>query len=141
MTYEFYVRYLLVKSILDIKPEPFGVQHKRFKIFSSPQIKNSIISVISIIPSKDIEKKINLLASEFHLDKAAVVNDLIDIGAQQKLIDFALDKYTKKKVSLGKAAEIAGISIREMLDILTEKEIPLHISKKSILSDFEASAQ
>ena len=70
-----------------------------------------------------------------------MVNDLIDIGAQQKLIDFALDKYTKKKVSLGKAAEIAGISIREMLDILTEKEIPLHISKKSILSDFEASAQ
>lgn len=99
------------------------------------------MSVISITPSKDIEKKIDLLASEFHLDKAAVVNDLIDIGAQQKLIDFALDKYTKKKVSLGKAAEIAGISIREMLDILTEKEIPFHISKKSILSDFEASAQ
>ena len=99
------------------------------------------MSVISITPSKDIEKKIDLLASEFHLDKAAVVNDLIDIGAQQKLIDFALDKYTKKKVSLGKAAEIAGISIREMMDILTEKEIPLHISKKSILSDFEASAQ
>lgn len=99
------------------------------------------MSVISITPSKDIEKKIDLLASEFHLDKAAVVNDLIDIGSQQKLIDFALDKYTKKKVSLGKAAEIAGISIREMLDILNEKEIPLHISKKSILSDFEASAQ
>ncbi|NOR49345.1 MAG: hypothetical protein GQ533_15090 [Methanosarcinaceae archaeon] len=99
------------------------------------------MSVISITPSKDIEKKIDLLASEFHLDKAAVVNDLIDIGAQQKLIDFALDKYTKKKVSLGKAAEIAGISIREMLDTLNEKEIPLHISKKSILSDFEASAQ
>ncbi len=117
------------------------VHVKCLKIFLSPQIKNSIMSVISITPSKDIEKKIDLLASEFHLDKAAVVNDLIDIGAQQKLIDFALDKYTKKKVSLGKAAEIAGISIREMLDILNEKEIPLHISKKSILSDFEASAQ
>ncbi|KAF5422850.1 MAG: putative antitoxin, contains HTH domain [Candidatus Methanocomedens sp.] len=117
------------------------VHVKCLKIFLSSQIKNSIMSVISITPSKDIEKKIDLLASEFHLDKAAVVNDLIDIGAQQKLIDFALDKYTKKKVSLGKAAEIAGISIREMLDILNEKEIPLHISKKSILSDFEASAQ
>ncbi|MBA1340850.1 MAG: hypothetical protein C5S40_01800 [ANME-2 cluster archaeon] len=132
---------LLAKNILDIKPKHFSVKHKRLKIFLSPQIKNSIMSVISITPSKDIEKKIDLLASEFHLDKAAVVNDLIDIGAQQKLIDFALDKYMKKKVSLGKAAEIAGISIREMLDILNEKEIPLHISKKSILSDFEASAQ
>ncbi|MCK4929409.1 MAG: UPF0175 family protein [Methanosarcinales archaeon] len=99
------------------------------------------MSVISVNLSKDIEKKIDMLASELHLDKTAVVNDLIDIGARQKLIDYALDKYSRKKVSPGKAAEIAGISIREMLDILDEKEIPLHISKKSILSDFEASAK
>ena len=38
-----------------------------------------------------------------------------------------------KKVSLGKAAEIAGVSIREMLDILNEKDISLHISKKSLV--------
>jgi predicted HTH domain antitoxin len=43
----------------------------------------------------------------------------------------------EKKVSLAKAAEIAGISIREMLDILNEKCIPLHISQKSIMKDFE----
>jgi predicted HTH domain antitoxin len=99
------------------------------------------MSVISVTPSKDIEKKIDMLASELHLDKATIVNDLIDIGTRQKLIDYALDKYTRKKLSLGKAAEIAGFSIREMMDILDEKEIPLHISKKSILSDFEASAK
>jgi len=99
------------------------------------------MSVISVHPSKDIEKKIDMLVSELHLDKTAVVNDLIDIGARQKLIDYALDKYTRKKVSLGKAAEIAGVSIREIVDILDEKGIPLHISKKSILSDFEASAK
>ncbi len=99
------------------------------------------MSVISVSPSKEIEKKIDMLASELHLDKAVVVNDLIDIGTRQKLIDYALDKYTRKKVSLGKAAEIAGVSIREMLDILDEKDIPLHISKKSILSDFEDSAK
>ena len=99
------------------------------------------MSVISVSPSKEIEKKIDMLASELHLDKAAVVNDLIDIETRQKLIDHAIDKYTRKKLSLDKAAEIAGISIREMLDILDEKEIPLHISKKSILNDFEASAK
>jgi predicted HTH domain antitoxin len=111
------------------------------KIFLSTEIKSYNMSVISVSPSKDIEKKIDMLASELHLDKVAVVNDLIDIGARQKLIDHAIDKYTRKKLSLDKAAEIAGISIREMLDILDEKEIPLHISKKSILNDFEASAK
>ena len=47
----------------------------------------------------------------------------------------------EKKVSLAKAADIAGISIREMLDILNEKGIPLHISQKSIMKDFEAAMQ
>jgi len=39
MTYEFYVCYLFVKNILDIKPKHFIIKHKRLKIFLSPQIK------------------------------------------------------------------------------------------------------
>jgi len=39
MTYEFYVRYLFVKNILDIKPKHFIIKHKCLKIFLSPQIK------------------------------------------------------------------------------------------------------
>ncbi len=99
------------------------------------------MSGISITPPEDIENKINMLATVSHMDRSAVIRSIIDIGVRQKLIEYSLDQYMQKKVSLGKAAEIAGISIREMLDILNEKGIPLHISQKSILEDFKAALQ
>ncbi len=99
------------------------------------------MSDISITAPEDIENKINMLAAGFHMDRSAVIRSIIDIGMRQKLIEYSLNQYMQKKVSLGKAAEIAGISIREMLDILNEKGIPLHISQKSILEDFEAAMQ
>ena len=99
------------------------------------------MSGLSITPPKDIENKIDMLASVFHMDRSAVIRSIIDIGVRQKLIEYSLNQYMQKKVSIGKAAEIAGISIREMLDILNEKGIPLHISQKSILEDFKAALQ
>ena len=99
------------------------------------------MSVISVNTSEDIDKKISMLTRGYHIDRLTMIQNLIDIGVQQKMIEYALEQYGKKKVSLGKAAEIAGVSIREMLDILNEKDITLHISKKSVLSDFEAAVQ
>jgi len=97
------------------------------------------MSVISVTTSDDIDQKIVMLTSGLHMDRSTIIKNLLDIGIQQKLTEYALNEYVKKKVSVGKAAEIAGVSIREMLDILNEKDIPLHISQKSIMKDFEAA--
>ncbi len=99
------------------------------------------MSKISITAPEDIETKIKMLAAGLHLDRSAVIRSIIDIGVRQKLIEYSLNQYMKKKISLAKAAEIADISIREMLDILNEKGIPQHISQKSIMKDFEAAIQ
>lgn len=41
-------------------------------------------------------------------------------------LEFALKEYLNDKVSLGKAADIAGISIWEMLDELKKRNITLN---------------
>jgi predicted HTH domain antitoxin len=82
-----------------------------------------------------------MLAAGLNMDRSALIRSIIDVGVQQKLIEYSLNQFMEKKISLAKAAEIAGISIREMLDILNEKGIPLHISQKSIMKDFEAAMQ
>ncbi len=99
------------------------------------------MSEISITAPEDIENKIKMLAAGLHMDRSGVIRSIIDAGVQQKLIEYSLNQFMQKKVSLAKAAEIAGISIREMLDILNEKGMPLHISQKSIVEDFEAAMQ
>ncbi len=41
-------------------------------------------------------------------------------------LEFTLDEYLSDKFSLGKASEIAGISIWEMLDELKKKNVTLN---------------
>ncbi|MDI6885416.1 MAG: UPF0175 family protein [archaeon] len=40
---------------------------------------------------------------------------------------------------MAKAAEIADLSVREMMDLIKEKGIPLHISIEDVREDFEAA--
>lgn len=97
------------------------------------------MSDISIKLSKELEKKLNLLVSELHIEKEAMVHSLLSIGMKEKLIDYAITQFINKKITLAKAAEIAGITLRQMIDILGEKGVSLHISEKNIQEDFEAA--
>ncbi len=49
----------------------------------------------------------------------------------------ALDKYRDGKVSLSKAAEVAGVSISEMMDLLAEHGITSHLQSE----DYRESLQ
>jgi predicted HTH domain antitoxin len=49
--------------------------------------------------------------------------------------------YKNKKVSLAKAAEIADVSVREMMDLIKERGIALHITTEDIREDFEAAME
>jgi len=53
----------------------------------------------------------------------------------RKLI--ALELFREKKISLGKASEIAGLSVDEMISLLKEKEIPLNYSVENFEKDLK----
>lgn len=50
----------------------------------------------------------------------------------------AIELFREKKVSLGKAAQIAGISKEEMLGVLAVQKIPIHYSVKDLHQDVAA---
>ncbi|RKY57294.1 MAG: UPF0175 family protein [Candidatus Latescibacterota bacterium] len=49
----------------------------------------------------------------------------------------AIELYREGVVSLGKAAEIAGVDKVEMMDLLRRKKIPLHYGLKELREDME----
>lgn len=53
----------------------------------------------------------------------------------RKLI--ALELFREKKISLGKASEIAGLSVDEMISLLKEKEISLNYSEENFEKDLK----
>jgi predicted HTH domain antitoxin len=83
--------------------------------------------------SKEISDLIAEISVEEKLDRSSVVRRLLDIGVRQWRIQNALERYGQGSVTLPRAAELAGVSIYEMIAILEERKIPYRYD----LSDLE----
>ncbi len=57
---------------------------------------------------------------------------------KEALKSIAIELYREGKVSMGKAAEIAGISKIEMMGILREKKVPLQYTENDLKEDLKA---
>jgi predicted HTH domain antitoxin len=76
--------------------------------------------MVSIRLEADDYKFLSSLAEADKEDLSTAVRDLIARGR----VLLALERYREGKASLGKAAEVAGVSISEMMDLLVEHGIP-----------------
>lgn len=94
---------------------------------------------ISIRPSKETEKKLEKLMDLEKTERSTLIRRILTTGIDEELKKCALQLFRDKKVSLAKAAEIADVSIREMMDLIKEKGISLHITVEDIQEDFEAA--
>lgn len=72
----------------------------------------------------DIEKKIENISRIEHLDKSTVVRRLLSNAVQEWLIENALEQYRDGKITIGRAAGLVGIPLREMIAIAAKKGIP-----------------
>ena len=83
------------------------------------------------LPKEDI-KIVEEISSKEKIDKSTAVRELIELGK----VYFSILKYKDEKISIGKAAEIAGLPISEMMDILTKLGVE---SKLDIMDYIEGS--
>lgn len=56
------------------------------------------------------------LATENKEEISKTVRELVDLGR----LMFSIERYKRGKISIGKAADLAGISISEMINLLSE---------------------
>ena|SRR3989344_3275015 len=80
------------------------------------------------LPKEDIEV-INQIARKTDKDKSTTVRELVELGK----IYFAITQYKEGAISLGRAAEIAGVTISEMMDILSKLGIKNNIELEDYL--------
>jgi predicted HTH domain antitoxin len=70
-------------------------------------------------------------------DLSKAVRDLVTRGR----ILFAVERYKKGEASLGKAAELAGLPVGQMMTILTEFGVECRIEKEDYLKGLENLAK
>jgi len=75
---------------------------------------------VSIRLEADDYRSLSSLAEAEQEDLSTAVRDLISRGR----ILLALDRYREGKASLSRAAELAGVSVSEIMDLLAEHGIP-----------------
>jgi len=80
---------------------------------------------ISFVIPEELKKEIDNLKELYKEDQSSLIRRLLWRSINEEKTDFAIKEYLNEKISMGKAAEIAGISIWEMLDELKKRNITL----------------
>ena len=96
----------------------------------------SLETVTARLPRKTLQE-IEQIAEKEKVDRSELIRRLLDAALQQKRIDEALRSYQEGKVTLWKAAEAAGVSLRAMMELVKEKKIPVPYTMDDLERDLE----
>ena len=80
---------------------------------------------ISFVIPEELKKEIDNLKELYKEEQSSLIRRLLWRSIKEEKTDFAIKEYLNEKISMGRAAKIAGISIWEMLDELKKRNITL----------------
>src|SRR3972149_2604552 len=78
---------------------------------------------VSVRIPREMEEEVEALMDEERLEKSAALRKLLHLGIENYRRERALRLLSERKVTLSKAAQIAKVSIWEMLSIARDRRI------------------
>lgn len=88
---------------------------------------------------RETRKDIEYVAQEEQVDKSKIIRDLLAEAVKKRIIRLAIEKYARRKVSIGRAAELARIPIADFMVLLAEQKVPFNYTLESLKEDMEAA--
>lgn len=95
------------------------------------------LTTVSARIQKSQAEEIERLASKKGIDKSAVIRELLAMALHDKRIEEALNQVQAMRITVWKAAEIAGVTYREMLELLKIHNIPFPLSEQELRREIE----
>lgn len=95
--------------------------------------------VISTRIPDQVAKDLKEIEEEERTDRATIIRKLLATGIQQWKTKRALRLYREGRVTLWRAATLADITLREMMQLATKEEIPFKYTAKDLEEDIEAA--
>ena len=84
---------------------------------------------------EDIYEAIEAIREEDQLDRSTAVRRLLERGIESWQLETAVRRYQDGEVSLGKAAQLAGLSTWRFLDVLNERDIEANYTTDDLEAD------
>jgi len=85
----------------------------------------------------ELMAELDAIAREEELERTDVVRRLLREGIRHWKLEYALRLYERDEVTKERAAEIAGVPLYDMLDIIQQRKIPSHYSLDDALEDIK----
>lgn len=86
----------------------------------------------------ELDRDIEKFSEIRDVDKSKIVRDFLAKAIKDAKVDYALQLYAQGKVSLWKAARLAGCSLWQMIEHAKEKKITAQYTEKELYEDLEA---
>ena len=92
---------------------------------------------ISLTVPKELLEKSEKIAKEKLEDRSTVIRELLALGLNQYMIEDALTLYSEGTISMGKASEMADVSIWKFLDVMKERKIPIRYDLEDLKKEIK----
>jgi predicted HTH domain antitoxin len=79
--------------------------------------------VLSVKIDKEKLAEIEEIARQESSDRSTVARRLLDIAVKEWKVNKAIEIFRQDKVSIWKASEMAGLSLREFIELLDERRV------------------
>lgn len=96
---------------------------------------------VSVRLSEESLREVDRLAERLKTDRSEALRRFIERGLREARIDDALDRLRKGKISIGRAAELAGVTLYEMLDLVRQHHIPSGYTPQDLERDLRDLAR
>ncbi len=87
---------------------------------------------LTVRVDEDIYREIEETADLENVDKSTVARGLLETGIKEAKKRRGIEQYRAGSTTLWKAAEVAGVSLREMMNLIVEARIPMHITPDDV---------
>ncbi|MFQ6052524.1 MAG: UPF0175 family protein [Candidatus Hydrothermarchaeota archaeon] len=95
------------------------------------------MAIVSVRLEEEMLKDIELLMKEYQIDKSEMIRRLLEKALKEAKLEKALELLRKHKISVGKAAKLADVTIYEILDHCKKHEIHIGYSLEDLKRDLE----
>lgn len=86
---------------------------------------------------KETLAEIEAIAERERIDRSELIRRLLDAALARRRIDEAVEAYREGKVTLWRASEVAGVSLREMMEIIGESKVSVSYTLDDLDRDLE----
>ncbi len=96
-------------------------------------MKDEEMVVMNIRVPRKLLMELDRIAEFEKIDRSSLVRRILDEGVKRSKLNMALLRYLSGEVSIGKAAEIAGVSLWEFIDYMRERGVSSNVTAVELL--------